>query len=837
MVILTVMVGILAWAVLDYIIVNEVRNTFIAQLNERLKKQSKEARLNLNNYMKAHSQLVRLIADKKKFVDYCVKIDWLSKPYETFKYHKNFPEWFVNRSILRVLASPRFVILYDDKRRAREVYHRPTDSLPHFFLTLSEMIVEKSHHQSYITSIEEVPFLLSSEFIFNPQGQRITLMLASPIDDELLTLSQKNSPDRLIALLSEDSNHILTSSDITRVRSGDRLDELKNRYLATGYEYFEYGDAEVRINLVSFLSTQKADEMVGRLVSRDRQQRAIMASILIMLSALVMFFITRRIVKLTRHLSDFSKEALGGKVPESGRGDELTILENRFQLLIEEVVSSHQIIRRDAEENAIKKVEFRTKERLYRLLRSVTDAMGIGVLSMYEKKLSAANDQMEKFRELCGGLDVFEMTESDEQEKTITDTHGQSHVFQLTSPVLSTDEKVILVRDITENRNLKDQLQQLQKMNAVGQMAGGIAHDFNNILHAVIGYADLLKKELGDSPLSGFIDEILYSSKRGTSLIRSLLAFSRKQTVNLKPVNLNEVVKNVEKLLLRLIGEDVELKTNLLDKDIIIHADAIQVEHVLINMATNARDAMPSGGLLTISTETVIKDKMFLEGKGNTASGEFAMLSVLDNGVGMPQQTKEKIFEPFFTTKEVGEGSGLGLSMAYGIILQHNGHIEVYSESGSGTLFEIYLPVVNMEIEEPVKKISESDSSARGTETVLLAEDDCTVRQMMKDILEQHGYSVIEAEDGEDAVRKFMENKDSINLFLSDVIMPKKDGKTAYEELKAVKPDIKVLFVSGYSGDKIYKKGIAKEDMRVMLKPFSAEELLNQIREVLDGSF
>ncbi len=384
-----------------------------------------------------------------------------------------------------------------------------------------------------------------------------------------------------------------------------------------------------------------------------------------------------------------------------------------------------------------------------------------------------------------------------------------------------------------EKEKLHDQLLQAQKMEAVGQLSGGIAHDFNNILTAIIGYGNLLKMEIEkDSTLSTYMKYILDSAERAAKLTQDLLAFSRKQMISPKPINVNEVIKGVEKILLRLIGADIELSTHLSDKDLIVMADSTQMEHVLMNLATNARDAMPEGGNLLISSDFTEIDERFINMYGYGEKGKYAVITVSDTGVGIDEQTKDKIFEPFFTTKEVGKGTGLGLAMVYGIVKQHDGFINVYSEPGKGTTFKIYLPLIHAEITD-TKEI-ELPISKGGTETILVAEDDAMVRKFMREVLEGAGYTVIEAKDGEDAIDVFIENKDRIQLLILDVIMPKKNGKEVYETLKESNPYIKALFISGYSADILHKKGIISEGPEVILKPISSDNLLRKIRDLLD---
>jgi two-component system cell cycle sensor histidine kinase/response regulator CckA len=390
-----------------------------------------------------------------------------------------------------------------------------------------------------------------------------------------------------------------------------------------------------------------------------------------------------------------------------------------------------------------------------------------------------------------------------------------------------------ICRDITEQKKLEAQMRHSQKMDAIGTLSGGIAHDFNNILTAIIGYSNILKLKLKqDDPARPFVDQILASSERATGLTQSLLAFSRRTATNLKPVNLNETVQRADKLIRRIIGESIELKTNLADGATTVVADAGQIEQVLMNLATNARDSMPDGGTLTLSSGVTEIGNDFIRTYGYGKPGTYFVFVVTDTGTGMDDKIRDRIFEPFFTTKEVGKGTGLGLSIVYGIVKTHNGYINCSSKPGHGTTFTIYLPLANPSSCE--RKASLSQVPTGGTETILLAEDDPEVRTLSTTFLRDFGYTIIDAENGEDACRRFRENRDDISLLLFDVIMPKKDGKEAYDEIKRLSPDIKILFMSGYNTATIAKKGITREGLKCILKPVSPEVLLKKVREVLD---
>ncbi|MDD2335616.1 MAG: response regulator [Geobacteraceae bacterium] len=392
---------------------------------------------------------------------------------------------------------------------------------------------------------------------------------------------------------------------------------------------------------------------------------------------------------------------------------------------------------------------------------------------------------------------------------------------------------IAVVEDITRRKQLEAQLFQAQKMEAIGQLAGGVAHDFNNILTGIIGFGTLMDMAMDKKdPQRQNLNHILAGAERAANLTKSLLAFSRKQVSNPLPVDLNEIITKIGKFIQPIIGEDIDLKITVSNDVLIVKADTGQIEQVLLNLATNARDAMTSGGLLTIETEPVLLDTDFMKAHGYGEAGEYARISVSDSGCGMDDTTLKRVFEPFFTTKGVGKGTGLGLSMVYGIIKQHNGFINVYSELGVGTKFTIYLPMTLSAIMEDAS--GEEELLEKRTATILVADDDPSVRELSEKVLGMVGITVITAEDGNDAVEKFLENKDTIDLVVLDIIMSKMNGKEVYEKAKEIRPDIKVVFISGYAADFMNNRGMLDEKLEFVEKPFNPRRLLKKIQEVLD---
>ena len=389
--------------------------------------------------------------------------------------------------------------------------------------------------------------------------------------------------------------------------------------------------------------------------------------------------------------------------------------------------------------------------------------------------------------------------------------------------------------DVTEHKRLEQQFLQAQKMEAIGQLAGGIAHDFNNILTAIIGYGNLMKlKAGGDTVLKRYAESILGCSDRAANLIKGLLAFSKKQVNDPKPTDLHDIIMGAEKMLRRIIGEDIEFSVILSKTSLVVNVDSSQIIQVFMNLATNARDAMPKGGKVTIRTQPVELDETTIESNDLTGNKNYALVTFEDTGVGMDETTVENIFDPSFTTKDAGKGTGLGLATVYGIIKQQKGAITVQSDPGSGTIFNIYLPLVDskLHVDEKIRPYPHT----RGTETILVCEDEPDIRKFIREVLESNGYRVIEARDGEEAVEAFKYNRDKINLVILDVIMPKKSGKDVHDIILDINPFVKTIFMSGYTSDILQKEGVNEPAMRCILKPIEINNLLTEVRGTLDGT-
>jgi PAS domain S-box-containing protein len=389
--------------------------------------------------------------------------------------------------------------------------------------------------------------------------------------------------------------------------------------------------------------------------------------------------------------------------------------------------------------------------------------------------------------------------------------------------------------DVTQRKQLEDELRQAQKMEAVGRLAGGVAHDFNNLLTVITGRSAILLGRLkADDPLRRNVEQIQKTADRAAGLTRQLLAFSRKQVLQRKDLDLNDMVEEVSAMLRRLIGEDVELLLTLGPRTGHVNADPGQLEQVLMNLAVNSRDAMPRGGTLGVETDCVQVEAAPPDRPEALPPGPYALLRVMDTGVGMDAATQARIFEPFFTTKEPGKGTGLGLSMVHGVVRQHGGAIQVRSVMGGGTTFEIYLPQVTSPVEPARIEEATAGRETPGRETILLAEDEDDVRALTREVLERQGYRVLEASDGLQALQRYEAEGDQIDLVLSDVVMPRMSGRELVDRVRAIRPDMRVLYISGYTEDAIVRHGVRDASTVLLGKPFAPADLLAKIREVLD---
>jgi signal transduction histidine kinase/ActR/RegA family two-component response regulator len=556
------------------------------------------------------------------------------------------------------------------------------------------------------------------------------------------------------------------------------------------------------------------------------------------------------------------KVAVGVEVVLLGR--RFTINSDREQML-DLLMSTFEEVLRSRQREYETKLTEQTLRESHRLLQSALDALPEQIAIVNQKGLIvAANAQFRKAVGEDGGVGrayfqvwqqayrvdaeyvqqveagIGEVQSADRAsfavEYPIAEGKEQRWFALRASRFPDRDERLLAVenQDITARKRLEDQLRHSQKLEAVGQLAGGVAHDFNNLLAVIQSYGQFLAQDLpaGDAKRQD-VDQILFAADAATALTRQLLAFSRQQVMKLEVLDPNAVIRELEKMLRRLIGEDIEYVA-VLDASVgRVKADAGQVQQILMNLVVNARDAMPNGGKLTIETTNCVLGEDYERTHAGVTPGEYVAISVTDTGTGMDADTQARIFEPFFTTKGLGKGTGLGLSTVYGIVQQSGGHVWVYSEVGRGTTFRIYLPLV----EEPTesKRPALRSDPVRGSETVLVVEDNDAVRVAICRILRRAGYHVLEADGPSDAKQKCEQRGGSIDLLITDVVMPQMSGPELAQELSALRPGMKILFMSGYSGNAITRHGVLSEGVMFLQKPFTPASVTHTVREVLSA--
>jgi PAS domain S-box-containing protein len=468
-----------------------------------------------------------------------------------------------------------------------------------------------------------------------------------------------------------------------------------------------------------------------------------------------------------------------------------------------------------------------------RVLEANDAFLGIAGYSQEDLLAGEIHDLFSSSDRNLGSVTAEDQTVGRSWEGECTRKDGRRVPMLVAVAPLENGERISICLDLSERKRLEEQFRQSQKMEAVGRLAGGVAHDFNNILSVILGYAEMVCAELdADEPLRADVEEIRTAAVRAADLTRQLLAFSRQQRIEPKVLSLNRSVAGMEKMLRRLLGADVTL-TLLLGAGLWgIKADPGQIEQVVMNLAVNARDAMPQGGKLTLQTTNVELDEDYARLHHEVQPGAYVMLAVSDTGIGMDTQTQARMFEPFFTTKEKGKGTGLGLATVFGIVKQSDGHIWVYSEPGEGATFRLYFPRVSEATESTPSERPPSEVP-RGNETVLLVEDDAQVRTLARSILRRSGYVVLEASNGGEALLICEQHGAKIDLLLTDVVLPLMSGRQIVERLKPMRPDMKVLFMSGYTDDAVLQHGVLDSGVAYIQKPLTPASLTRKVREVL----
>ncbi len=834
---MSLLVGLLIWVLAQGYENRTLQAAFEDHMREMLDDQARSDRLDFDQFGKRFLQVAQLMVGQQRFQQHFSAYSALS-PAPPPRNFTSPPDWLLGRSALRSLAVPRCALVFNARRALLESYCHDQLSLPPQLIHPNEMLLQKSLDQTHMTLLEGTPYMLTAAAT-EVAGERLLLLLALPIDEYLL-LSLNLDHDRLMALVSLNEREILISSNRQLIPVGTPLAELEKTYVISGRSFHDKGGAEMVISLNSFLPRAELNQMKEAFVNNSRWQRT-MATLVVLFGPIpIIVWAASRIRRLTDRVRSFSSETLRSDQLVEQSGDELCVLDENISLLMNEVLDSHQLIRSETLNEAQLKNTLEQQRQQLELLLLITEVLNVGVLSE-NPQLKAENPLMAQWAEKFGGLEPFRTEAGKPERRNLADPQGNEHTFELQAMCFSAGENVVLVSDLTaqlqaetEKERLQAELLQAQKMESVGRLAGGVAHDFNNILTAIGGNLHLMgRKVAADDPLRKYMGVIDDASRKGAELTRQLLGFSRKQLIAPKPLILNQTIEQLLQMLRRLIGENIEIETSLQIGLWPVVIDGTQVEQVIMNLAVNARDAMPEGGRLLIETCNVELSEDYARKHLGVTAGEYVCLCVSDTGQGISPDDQKHIFEPFYTTKAKGEGTGLGLSMVYGIVKQNNGNIYVYSEPDEGTTFKIYLPRSLQVVAEPPSEPSSAEIP-RGSETILLVEDDDGVRSFVVAVLSELGYTVLEAADGEEAIRSFEKYHGKIHLLLTDVVLPKMNGQKIAAELSRRSEDLQVLYMSGYTQNAIVNQGVLAEGIHFLPKPLDLENLAQAVRRVLD---
>lgn len=748
MVFVTVVVGFGAWAVLDYFQTRTVQAIFLSQLTQRLNQEAQEDRIRFDNYVKAHHQAARLLTSQKRLIDYIASDEWRNR--SQVRFHQQPPSWLPRSSVLRALIRIRHALLLDENGKTWEIYQGVPEPLPEELLHPTELLRQLSYNQSFMTTLGGVPYLITSESLRN-DGEKViaTLMLASPLDKEFLIASQGTYHGRIFALLnfalvSGEKPGILVSTEPERLPAGTLLEDIRDQFLITGESLFDYGASDLLLGFASFVSVDEVESLTRSVLARDRQQRAITVFILISAFALIMFLITRRISRLSARVSDFTEEVLHGPPRQRALGDEMGRLEERFQRLTEEVVSSQEIIRRDylfqstissILQMALEPVSL--TEQLNRIMRVIltlpfltprakgsiylvdADEPGTLILKAQHGLPESVLNTCARVpigKCLCGlsaatsGI-VFAGCRDDRHETVCADMEAHGHYC---IPIVSGDtvhgvvnlyveeehphdpEEEKLLNSVAntlagiiqrhqaqhEKQQLQAELVQIEKLSALGRLTANVAHEIRNPLTLVGGFARRMSKKhaVNDSEKK-YLDIIISEVARLENILMNVLTFSKETTLKLEQHDIHALFDEI----LAMYADKLRKNNIVLTKKYTaapeLLLDKSQMIGALSNLIANAVDAMPKGGTLTIAS----RDERYRE-------QPFLNLEITDTGAGIPEDKLGRIFEPFFTTKDLGRGTGLGLPICKRSIEDHGGFIAIASQPGQGTTFSVHLP-------------------------------------------------------------------------------------------------------------------------------------------------
>jgi PAS domain S-box-containing protein len=825
-------------------------------------------RKNFDAYVKKYSGSVKILEASARFKEYLDLLEtqkWSEENAPQIQYHRRPPQWFPDSSLMRKYIRANFVVLLDSNNRIREAYTRNRASLPDIFLDPDSYVYRLSRGEVLLTSDNENPYIVTAKQIFKPDGQyRGQLTIASQIDGDFLNYSLGiTGEETLVALISGALPVIIASNNNELLPTGTSLGSLQDRYLIMKDNYFDYGNSDLLFEVAAFFPRSDVVSESAEIMRQNRRQHLLISLSLILFFTLGIFLIARQINRFTKGIIDFQRQTLGEEDIEVPAGDELQALEDRFANMAAEILRARETAKRYADSlvrerdlaqnyldiagvmliviNAEQEVTLINKKGCEILALREDEIIGKNWFETFLPERSSLEVKTFYAEMMKGGLKPQEY-----RENAIVTGAGEERIIAWRNTLVQDENGEIVGtlssgEDITELKRaergkieLEEKLRQAQKMEAIGTMAGGIAHEFNNILAAMLGYTEMVRDEMAsDSQQRADLDQVLAAGNRAKDLVKQILAFSRHKTEEFTPIQICDAIKEGIDLLQKTTPASIEVRQNISTDCKNVMANASMVHQVLINLYTNAVHAMDGKGLLEIS----LQEMTYPGDDGNMhlglPPGEYLELTVSDSGVGIDPKILSRIFDPFFTTKDIGEGTGMGLSVVHGIIEKFGGLVTADSELGNGTSFHVYFPAVMAE------SVPEEEGTApvlTGSERILFVDDELILAHLGKQMLERLGYKVSARTSSVEALEAFRVQPGKFDLIITDQTMPNITGDELAKSLLAIRPDIPIILCTGYSS-KIDMNRAEEIGIRAfVMKPFNKRELAATIRRVLDGN-
>ena len=844
---LSLAAGLLILLGLDFYIRRQVRMDFQNQLTKQLQIQANEGRLRFDNYVKGHFRLAKIIGGQARFLNYVSNHQFAG--HDPTRYTRP-PSWLPPLSMLRQLTRVGYFIITDSEGVAREYYCLGKKGLPPSLEKIDPAILRISGNENFMTLLGGKPYILSSVLI-DGQNDQGFLLLATEVDDFLLAsmLPPYQTGDQIIALVTGFQPTILASSDAVLLPPGTKVDSLVNQYLYFGAKIFNYEYSDLLITYAHFLPKSVINGMAAPVLQRQRLLLIVVAAFFTLFFVSVILWISHQIAVVTRDIATFSTESLGGAAAVESGGNELEVLRDHFRLLADEVRSATRkqaVLLQTVLDAMPAPLFYKDNNGIYQgcnqafaefLGKPVEKIVNHTVYDIAPRELADIYYHADNALMETGGKQVY--------ETRIIYADGSEHEVIFHKATFDDEEGNIigmvgLILDITERnraererKEMEAKLVQAQKMESIGTLAGGIAHDFNNILSAIIGYTELALLEAGEkSPLRPHLEVVFNSGNRAKDLVRQILTFSRQTEHEKKPLSLVPIVKETMKMLRASVPSTIEFKTDIETEGSFIHGDPVQLHQIIMNLCTNAYHAMrEGGGTLGVSLSRVVIEKPLSAVPADIPPGTWQCLAVTDTGRGMSRDILDRVFEPYFTTKSKGEGTGLGLAVVHGIVMDHQGHISVESKLGVGTTFRLYFPELQHH-DEPAYHNGQTHlltSSGR----ILVVDDEQPILGMVSGILSAAGYTVTARQDPAEALQDFKNDPHRYDLLITDMTMP---GMTGYElatQVLELHPNLPVILCTGYSELINKKEAEAAGINRYFMKPVSSHELTAAVRELL----